>query len=396
MNILHISPYLPSLDTNHAGGVCMGKQIETLRENHQVYVLTFVASKFDKKLFEKLKTDTRYHFVKLNRLSKIIHVALEPWMPNYFAVRSSFRFACKLIWCVHHYHIDAIHCEYASMAQYQWIRLLFPNLVYNITEHDVTVQSYQRKLKNTCMPFYKKWYLKYQLSRLIYYEKRYCQQADHVITFSEKDKKLLEKSYGISDVLVLNPYFGIEDKDIEIQEEQIMYVPNTICFLGQMGRDENSEAAERLIKLSQKLSLNGYKNKVYIVGNNPPEHLKRMAGENVYVTGFVDDVDCYVKQAYMSVFPLKLGAGIKLKVLRSMALGTPVITSSVGAEGIDEKGHVLFFAETDDEFVDQMEKMFEMSRNDYQKLCKKNLEYVKQYFSWGRSAKILKELYGAK
>ena len=57
MNILHISPYLPSLDTNHAGGVCMGRQIETLREWNQVYVLTFIASDFDEKLATKLKRD---------------------------------------------------------------------------------------------------------------------------------------------------------------------------------------------------------------------------------------------------------------------------------------------------------------------------------------------------
>ena len=44
MNVLHISPYLPSLETNHAGGVCMGRQIETLRDWNQVYVLTFIAS----------------------------------------------------------------------------------------------------------------------------------------------------------------------------------------------------------------------------------------------------------------------------------------------------------------------------------------------------------------
>ena len=63
MNILHISPYLPSLDTNHAGGVCMGRQIETLREWNQVYVLTFIASDFD----EKLATKARYYMFCLNR-----------------------------------------------------------------------------------------------------------------------------------------------------------------------------------------------------------------------------------------------------------------------------------------------------------------------------------------
>ena len=42
MNILHISPYVPSLHTNHAGGVCMGKQVEALRKKHNVFVLSFI------------------------------------------------------------------------------------------------------------------------------------------------------------------------------------------------------------------------------------------------------------------------------------------------------------------------------------------------------------------
>ena len=42
MNILHISPYVPSVHAAHAGGVCMGKEVETLRKKHNVFVLSFV------------------------------------------------------------------------------------------------------------------------------------------------------------------------------------------------------------------------------------------------------------------------------------------------------------------------------------------------------------------
>ena len=102
MNILHISPYLPSLETNHAGGVCMGRQIETLRIWNEVYVLTFIASDFDQLLANKLKEDARYHFVKLYKWSKALHVLFEPWFPAYFAARSSLRLQYCLfgVWCV--------------------------------------------------------------------------------------------------------------------------------------------------------------------------------------------------------------------------------------------------------------------------------------------------------
>ena len=142
MNILHISPYFPSTKANHAGGVCMGKEVETLKKWHQVYVLTFEASEFDAGLKKEYEKDGHYHSVKISKITRMAHVIAEPWMPNYFAARSSFRFAWKLISMVKKYKINAIHAEYASMGQYLWIRRLFPHIKFNIVEHDMTAQSY--------------------------------------------------------------------------------------------------------------------------------------------------------------------------------------------------------------------------------------------------------------
>ena len=86
----------------------MGKEIETLRSWHQVYVLTFAASGFDRKLKEKYRDDSRYDTVAINRWTRLFHVIAVPWMPNYFAARSSFRFAWKLIWAVRRHKIDVI------------------------------------------------------------------------------------------------------------------------------------------------------------------------------------------------------------------------------------------------------------------------------------------------
>ena len=145
MNILHISPYFPALEANHAGGVCMGKEIETLQKHHQVYILTFVASEFDEKLKKARENDSRYHSVKINGWTRLIHVILEPWMPNYFATRSSLRFAIKLIWLVKTYHIQAIHGEYASMGQYVGFKWLDRHLGFEGGGREVAGQSEVRE-----------------------------------------------------------------------------------------------------------------------------------------------------------------------------------------------------------------------------------------------------------
>lgn len=396
MNILHISPYFPSTKANHAGGVCMGKEIETLKKWHQVYVLTFEAAEFDAGLKKEYADDDHYYSVKINKITRMVHVALEPWMPNYFAARSSLRFAWKLICLVKKYKIDAIHAEYASMGQYLWIRRLFPNLKFNITEHDVTAQSYERKVGDS--HGIRKKYLEFQLERVLKKEGKYCKKADLVFTFNQKDKKLIEEKYGIQNCQVLNPYYGIEDEVIENEElntaeQENESQPYTLCFLGQMGRDENYQAAMRLITIAEKVKKQIPDLQLYIVGNKPPEKLKQKENTWIHVTGFVEDVDLYLKTAALAVFPLTLGAGIKLKVLRSLALGTPVITGKVGAEGIDENYQVIIPAETDEEYENQIIEYL----NDPEKCTFKvgeSRNYIKEHFSWKISERILAEVYG--
>ena len=75
-----------------------------------------------------------------------------------------------------------------------------------------------------------------------------------------------------------------------------------------------------------------------IVGRDPPEGLRRAARERGYAwrfTGFVDDVRPSVREAHLSVIPLRVGSGTRIKAFESMALGRPVVSTTVGVEGLD-------------------------------------------------------------
>ena len=436
MNILHISPYYPDIEANHAGGVCMGKEIETLALFNNVYVLTFISQPFDEKLAAKHKGDEKWQHVRISKLSRAFHVLTMPWIPNYFAARSSLRFAIKLIKMVRKNKIDAIHAEYASMGQYLWITKLFPKLEFNLVEHDMTAQSFERKVqdaknvhdtKNAIMggadlakaerssnknadgssnrlkALLKLKYLSDQFENIKRHEKKYCLSADKLFTFNEKDKRLIEEFYGRKDTVVLNTYCGIEDSVFEEAHRDIIEKePDSICFLGQMGRPENDRAGKRLIDICAVVKQSIPDLKVYLVGNKPSQELINKAEKEnnnaankkwITVTGFVDDVDIYLKKSKAAVFPLDMGAGIKVKVLRSMALGTPVITGQVGAEGIDEDGNVIALAETDREFADRIIELLSMNDTKLEELGQRSREYIKEHFSWKKSEEILREVY---
>src|SRR6202042_3281631 len=75
-----------------------------------------------------------------------------------------------------------------------------------------------------------------------------------------------------------------------------------------------------------------------IIGRNPPASLSdkiKERGLNVTLTGFVDDIRPYVAQSHVYVIPLFVGSGTRIKAFEAMAMGRPVISTSLGIEGLD-------------------------------------------------------------
>ena len=73
---------------------------------------------------------------------------------------------------------------------------------------------------------------------------------------------------------------------------------------------------------------------VLLLGADPPSALEVRRSKNVIITGFVPDPTELLWSAHIAVLPIRLGAGVKIKVLECLGAGLPVVTTSVGAEGI--------------------------------------------------------------
>jgi glycosyltransferase involved in cell wall biosynthesis len=103
---------------------------------------------------------------------------------------------------------------------------------------------------------------------------------------------------------------------------------------------------------------------------------------NVRLTGFVDDVRPLIATAWVSVVPLRVGGGTRLKILEAMALGTPVVTTSKGAEGLKVKnGTHLLIADTPQMFADTLLRLLEdpILR---QRLVDNALQFVRHHYDW--------------
>ena len=385
MNILHISPYVPDVRASHAGGVLMGRTVGTLKERNRVFVLTFCN---DAKEEEMLKQHPDYAFVRTSRGTYIRKVLQYLWMPNMFALRRDREFRKKVREMIEKEKIGAVHAEYTAMGQYEWIRRKYPGVRFHLVEHDVALQSYERKYRDAKGIW--KLYYGIEKKKVERYEGRYVRNADLVFTLNEKDRDLLREKYGVENARVIIPYYGIDPANAEEKAEK-EEKEKTICFVGQMGRSENHEAAMRLIRIFREVRPEGWK--LSIIGAHPRPELQAEESETVHVTGFVDDINKEISKAQFAVFPLTHGAGIKLKVLLAFGLGLPVVTGQVGAEGIDPEGRVIRLAETDEDYARAIRELTENGEL-RKELTAASRAYVRKHFDWGATEALYREIYG--
>lgn len=99
MNILHISPYVPSVKASHAGGVCMGKEVELLSEIGNVYILSYINDHKEAEL-AKIYDREKSKFIKINKFNFAINAILHLFKPTLFAIRSSLKFKIALLYMV--------------------------------------------------------------------------------------------------------------------------------------------------------------------------------------------------------------------------------------------------------------------------------------------------------
>jgi glycosyltransferase involved in cell wall biosynthesis len=109
-----------------------------------------------------------------------------------------------------------------------------------------------------------------------------------------------------------------------------------VLFLGSFTHEPNVDAAVILVRDVMPLVWpHAPDTMVVVVGQHPPSQVLALAGPRVEVTGHVPDLDPYWARARVMVAPLRYGAGVKGKLLASLAAGVPVVTTAVGNEGID-------------------------------------------------------------
>jgi sugar transferase (PEP-CTERM/EpsH1 system associated) len=134
---------------------------------------------------------------------------------------------------------------------------------------------------------------------------------------------------------------------------------------------------------------------LYIVGMDAGPEVRALAGDGIHVTGRVEDVRPYYVQGTASIVPLRAGGGTRLKVLEAMALGRPMVSTSVGCEGIDVvDGEHLLIADTADAFAEATIRLLR-DADLRERIRGQARRLVEGKYSWDAIAEKLVEVYEA-
>lgn len=157
-----------------------------------------------------------------------------------------------------------------------------------------------------------------------------------------------------------------------------------VIFVGALAYSPNVEGVLMFAKKAMPLLLERFPAlEFWIVGRGPIEEVLALDnGGNIRVFGDVPDVVEYVRQCSVSIVPVRIGGGTRLKILESLAAGVPVITTTVGVEGIElsPEQHYLL-ADNPDEFVAQTVRLLENPALG-QRQVREGREAIARKYSW--------------
>ena len=170
--------------------------------------------------------------------------------------------------------------------------------------------------------------------------------TDRTLVVSASEQAQVERDVPSAKVLVVPNVHEIEPLVAPPQDR------SGILFVGGFEHPPNAGAALRLVKEVMPSVWRELGDvKVTIVGPNPPPEVQALAAPLVEVTGWIEELKPLLDSAKLMVAPLRYGAGLKGKVTQALAVGLPVVTTPVGAEGIDHPDECLLVAETSQELA---------------------------------------------
>jgi glycosyltransferase involved in cell wall biosynthesis len=198
--------------------------------------------------------------------------------------------------------------------------------------HNVETEIFARHAQVAVNPL-ARWLWANQRDKMSDFERASLVRFDTVVAVSERDAEVFRRTYGAANVRVINTGVDLEYFDWSEPPQGA-----EIIFSGSMDWLANQDGIGYFMDdVWPRIARGRPDARMTIVGRAPPKGLvaeARARGLNWHFTGYVDDIRDYVRRATVYVIPLRVGGGTRLKVFEAMSLGSPVVSTAIGVEGL--------------------------------------------------------------
>lgn len=329
MKILWIGPNL--LHPTTKGGQI--RTLETLRQlqlRHEIHYLCFdnpqhpearsLARQYSQQVFTISHQSTWLPLELLRSFISPLPVAVSRWSSSLLMAEARRLMAAN--------SYDLCVCDFLAVAENvpDWERTV-------LFQHNVETSIWERHQQHAPSVLHR-WYFGLQARRMRDYESLICRRAHHVIAVSDLDAVAFREQFGISHVSSVPT--GV-DLDFFAQTADSPRIPHDLVFVGSMDWRPNLDGMEWFLEeIWPIVRQHRPETTLAIVGRQPPAAFAARARSTpgVTVTGTVPDVRPYLWGSRMSIVPLRIGGGTRLKIYESMGASVPVVSTTIGAEGL--------------------------------------------------------------
>jgi len=272
---------------------------------------------------------------------------------------------------------DLIYADHLHMAQYVPTQSGARTL---LDHHNVETMLLERLARTQSWnPLY--WFTRLEHFKMTRYEPRTLQRFDAVWVTTEVDRALIaqwclpHQRLEVLPIGVDTDYFCPNHGPRE---------PRTLLSIGTLSWPANADSVLWFYREIYPLLKQQFPDvRFVIVGANPPLTIRRLvADSSVEVTGWVEDVRPYLARSTLLVVPMRVGSGMRVKILNALAMGLPVLSTSVGCEGIAvTPGRNILVADEASTFWQRIADLLEDPLQQ-QELSKNGVMLVQEQYSW--------------
>lgn len=254
---------------------------------------------------------------------------------------------------------DLVHADHLHMARYGQLVSDELGIPLAIREHNFESTIVKRFYQNQRNPLLRAYgYIEYR--KLARYEKKMCGNADLNVMITEEDQSRLRSMNPAAKTIVVPA--GVDTDFFR----PVRSIPGddsapelSILSVASMDWLPNVDAVLWFCDEVLPEILKSHPSAVFqIVGRGVPNVVRARASDNVRIIGFVDDVRDYMERASVIVVPLRIGGGMRLKILNALAMAKAVVSTPIGCEGIAvEDGVNISVAEEGAEFASRVSEL---------------------------------------